>query len=224
MRRARPAFEVTAVFALLLALVWRTGDRIAPSQAAAGVVTAVLGAVLAAIVLGSFWRDGIGPRALGILPSQWGRGWGSMALFMGGGVAMLALLGAALGTISPAEARFAWLIDYTPGMAAQQVLLHGFFVPHIATLAQALPPRRRRVATIGVASALFVALHAPNPALMIGVAVASVVWTWHFLVHRNLLAVLTSHLVLGATAMATLGPGPMLNLRVGPGALDLLSR
>ena len=87
-----------------------------------------------------------------------------------------------------------------------------------------MPPRARRVATIGFASAIFVALHTPNPALMGGVAVASAFWTWHFLVHRNLLAVLASHLVLGATAMAALGPGPMLNLRVGPGALELLGR
>jgi membrane protease YdiL (CAAX protease family) len=184
----------------------------------------VLAASLAALVIGCFWRDGIGPRALGLLPAQWGRGWGSMALFVGAGVAALATLGAELDTISPAEARLAWLLDYAPGMTAQQVLLHGFFVPHIATLARALPARPRRAVTIAVASALFTALHAPNPALMLGVAIASVVWTWHFLVHRNLLAVLASHLVLGATAMATLGPGPMLNLRVGSGALDLLSR
>ena len=42
--------------------------------------------------------------------------------------------------------------------------------------------------------------------------------------HRNLVAVLVSHFVLGATAMAALGPGPMLKLRVGPGALELLLR
>jgi membrane protease YdiL (CAAX protease family) len=222
--RPRPAFEVTAVFALLLALVWRTGARVAPTEAVAGAVTAMLAASIAAIVFGCFWRDGIGLRALGLLPSQWRRGWGSMALFVAAGVAGLATLGAELDTISPAEARLAWLIDYAPGMTAQQVLLHGFFAPHIATIARALPPRARRVVTIAVASALFTALHAPNPALMIGVAIASVVWTWHFLAHRNLLAVLVSHLVLGATAMATLGPGPMLNLRVGPGALELLSR
>jgi hypothetical protein len=36
--------------------------------------------------------------------------------------------------------------------------------------------------------------------------------------------VLASHLPLGVTAMAALGPGPMLNLRVGRGALELLLR
>ncbi len=175
-------------------------------------------------MVGSFWRDGIGPRALGMLPAQWGHGWRPMAIFMGTGVAALAVLGAALDTTSLEQLPLSWVLDYAPGIAAQQLLLHGFFAPHIATLALALPAQRRRAVTIGVSSLLFTALHAPNPALMIGVAVASVFWTWHFMVHRNLLAVLGSHLVLGATAMATLGPGPMLNLRVGPGALDLLGR
>jgi hypothetical protein len=222
--RPRPALEVTAVFALLLALVWRVGAWIAPTEAAADVLTPALAVLLAAIIAGSFWRDGIGLRALGMWPAQWGRGWGSIALFISSGVAGLSILGAALGTTSLAQAPFSWLGDYAPGVGAQQLLLHGFFAPHIATLAHALPPRRQRAVTVGVSSVLFVALHAPNPALMVGVGVASVFWTWHFLVHRNLLAVLASHLVLGATAMATLGPGPMLNLRVGPGALELLAR
>ena len=57
---------------------------------------------------------------------------------------------------------------------------------------------------------------------MVGVAPAGAFWVGHFLAHRNLLAVFGSHLVLGVAAMASLGPGPMLNLRVGPGALSLL--
>jgi hypothetical protein len=211
-------------FALLLALVWRAGDWIAPTEAIADALDVALAVVLLAIVIGCWWRDGIGPRALGILPPQWGGGWGSMALFLAGGVVALAIAGASLGTASFAKPRLAWLVDYAPGITAQQLLLHGFFAPHVATLARALAPRPRRIATIVFSSAIFVALHAPNPALMIGVAIACAFWTWHFLLHRNLLAVLASHLVLGATAMAVLGPGPMLNLRVGSGAFELLFR
>ena len=224
MRRSRPAFELVAVLALLLALVWRAGDWLAPTEAIADGLDVVFALSLLAIVALCWWRDGIGPRALGLLPSQWGAGWGSMALFMAGGVASLAIAGASLGSTSLAEARLGWLGDYAPGITAQQLLLHGFFAPHIATLARGLSPRPRRVATIVFSSAIFVALHAPNPALMLGVAIACAFWTWHFLVHRNLLAVLASHLVLGVTAMAALGPGPMLNLRVGSGALELLFR
>ena len=224
MRRSRPGLEVAAVFSLLLALVWRVADSIAPAESSAGLFDAAFAAVLVAIVVGTWWRDGIGPRALGLLPSEWSGGWGSMALFVASGVAGLAVLGASFGTASVGAARLSWLVGYAPGITAQQLLLQGFFAPHIATLARALPPRRQRATTIGVSSALFVALHVPNPALMIGVAIASAFWTWHFLAHRNLLAVLLSHFVLGATAMAALGPGPMLNLRVGSGALDLLTR
>jgi hypothetical protein len=36
--------------------------------------------------------------------------------------------------------------------------------------------------------------------------------------------VLASHLLLGAAAMASLGPGPLWNLRVGRGALELMTR
>ena len=224
MRKPRPLLEVAAVFALLLAMVWRVAERIAPGRSNAGLIDAVFAALLVAIVVGCWWRDRIGLRALGLLPSEWSRGWGSMLRFVAVGVAALVLLGFFTGSASLAAARLAWLVDYAPGITAQQLLLQGFFAPHIATLARSLPPRPRRVTTIVVSSALFVALHAPNPGLMIGVAVASAFWTWHFLVHHNLLAVLLGHLVLGATAMAALGPGPMLSLRVGAGALDLLTR
>ncbi len=224
MSRPRPGLEVAAVFALLVAMVWQAGAWLPISQQAASVLDTVFGLLVAAIVLVAWWRAGVGLRALGLAPSQWRSGWGSLALFSTAGVAALVVVGAALGSASFAAARIAWLLDYAPGIAAQQLLLQGFFAPRIGTLFAARPARSQRVATVGLASAAFVALHTPNPALMGGVAVAGAFWTWHFLVHRNLLAVLASHLVLGATAMAALGPGPMLNLRVGPGALELLLR
>jgi membrane protease YdiL (CAAX protease family) len=77
---------------------------------------------------------------------------------------------------------------------------------------------------VAVATALFALLHAPNLPLMAGVTLAGAFWTAHFLAHRNLLAVVLSHLLLGSAAMASLGPGPLGNLRVGPGALALLVR
>ena len=224
MSRTRPGLEVAAVFALLVAVVWHAGGWLPISQRAAAALDTALAVLVAAIVLVAWWRAGVGFRALGLAPSQWRSGWGSLALFTTAGAAALVAIAAALGGASLAEARIAWLLDYAPGIAAQQLLLQGFFAPRIEMLVAALPARRRRVATIGFASAAFVALHTPNPALMAGVAIAGAFWIWHFLVHRNLLAVLASHLVLGATAMAALGPGPMLNLRVGPGALELLLR
>jgi len=224
LNRTRPGLEVAAVFALLVAAVWHAAAWLPISPRAVSALDTVLGLLVAAIVLAAWWRARVGLRALGLAPSQWRGGWGSLALFTAAGAAALVAIGAALGSASFAAARIAWLLDYTPGIAAQQLLLQGFFAPRIELLAAALPARRRRVATVGLASAAFVALHTPNPALMGGVAIAAAFWTWHFLVHRNLLAVLSSHLMLGGTAMAALGPGPMLNLRVGPGALELLLR
>ena len=224
MSRTRPGLEVAAVFALLVAVVWHAGGWLPISQRAAAALDTGLALLVAAIVLVAWWRAGVGLRALGLAPSQWRSGWGSLALFTTAGAAALVAIGAVLGSASLAAAQIAWLLDYAPGIAAQQLLLQGFFAPRIEMLVAALPARRRRVVTVGFASAAFVALHTPNPALMGGVAIAGAFWTWHFLVHRNLLAVLASHLVLGATAMAALGPGPMLNLRVGPGALELLLR
>lgn len=224
MSRTRPGLEVAVVFALLIAVVWRAGEWLPIPEHAAAALDTTLAVLAAAIVLVAWWRAGVGPNALGLAPAQWRGGWGSLAGFTAVGGAVLAAIGAALGSASLPFERIAWLLDYLPGIAAQQLLMQGFFAPRIEMLAGAVPAQHRRAATIFVTTAAFVALHAPNPVLMAGVAIAGAFWIWHFLVHRNLLAVLASHLVLGATAMAALGPGPMLQLRVGPGALELLLR
>jgi len=222
--RSRPGPDVAVVFALLVAVVWRAGAWFPIPERAAVALDATLAVLAAVIVVFAWWRAGIGVRGLGLAPSQWCGGWRPLAGFTAVGGAVLVAIGVALGSASIPFERIAWLLDYLPGIAAQQLLMQGFFAPRIEMLAVAVPARHRRAATIFVTTAAFVALHAPNPALMAGVAIGGAFWIWHFLVYRNLLAVLASHLVLGATAMAALGPGPMLNLRVGPGALELLLR
>ncbi len=224
MSDTRPGLAVAVVFALLVATLWRVGEWLPIAANAASALDATLAVLVASIVLFAWWRAGAAGNALGLAPSQWRSGWRSIALFTIVGGAALAAIGAALGSASIPLERIGWLIDYLPGIAAQQLLMQGFFAPRVEMFAIALPLQHPRVATISVTSALFVALHAPNPALMAGVGIAGAFWIWHFLVHRNLLAVVASHLVLGATAMAALGPGTMLHLRVGPGALELLLR
>jgi len=214
--------ELGAVFVLLLALVWRAGEWVAPG--AAGTLNLLLGVCAAALVLHAWRRTGVTLAALGLARDRLGAGVASAALVSLAGAAALAAAGAALGSLSFGADRFGWLADYLPGIAAQQLLLQGFFAPGIRRLAAPRAGAQRDRVTIAVATAAFVALHAPNPALMLGVALAGAFWIAHFLAHRNLLAVLGSHLVLGVAAMAALGPGPMLNLRVGPGALALLGR
>ena len=224
MSRARAGFEVAAEIALLFAVVWRAGEWLPIPQRAGEALDVAFMVLAAAIVLYAWRRTHTGFRELGLAPSQWHGGWGSAAAFTAVAILGLVALGAALGTASVPMTRIPWLFQYLPGLAAQQLLMQGFFAPRFETLVGRVAEPHRQAATIAATTVAFVALHAPNPALMAGVAIAGAFWVWHFLVHRNLLAVLASHLALGITAMAALGPGPMLNLRVGPGALELLLR
>jgi hypothetical protein len=215
---------VAAEFALLFAVVWRAGEWLPIPQRAGEALDVAFMVLAAVIVLYAWRRTHTGLGELGLAPSQWRGGWGSAAAFTAVAILGLVALGAALGTASVPISRIPWLLQYLPGLAAQQLLMQGFFAPRFETLVGRVPEPHRRAAAIAATTAAFVALHTPNPALMAGVAIAGAFWVWHFLVHRNLPAVLASHLALGITAMAALGPGPMLNLRVGPGALELLLR
>jgi hypothetical protein len=211
--RARTAAELAAVYALLIAMLWRIGGAW---------TTPLCGVAIAAIVLASWRRRRATAAELGLAPRQWGRGWASAAAPTLVGVALLGALGLALGTVSLAEARFSWLGDYALGIAGQQLLLQGFFAPGFAALL-GTSGRGDRLA-VGASTAAFVGLHAPNPGLMLGVGAACAFWVLHFQRHRNLLAVLASHLALGLAAMVSLGPGPLWNLRVGAGAFELMTR
>jgi hypothetical protein len=211
--RSRTAAELLLVYALLAAILWRAFGQ--------GPVAPTLCAVaIAAIVLASWRRTGATLASLGLAPRTWRSGWASAAAVSLGGVALLGVAGIATGHASLATARFAWLGDYVLGIAGQELLLQGFFAPGFARLAAARPP----AVAIGAAALAFAGLHAPNPGLMIGTLVAGAFWVAHFRTHRNLPAVLASHLVLGLAAMISLGPGPLWNLRVGAGALELMSR
>ena len=57
---------------------------------------------------------------------------------------------------------------------------------------------------------------------MLGVLPAGALWATHFLRHRNLPALVLSHALLGIVAMSAVGPGPLLDLRVGPPAWERL--
>ena len=213
MSGSRTAAALLVVYALLAAILWRafgTGS-VAPT---------LCGVAIAAIVLATWRRNGATPASLGLAPRTWRSGWASAAAASLAGSALLGVAGIATGHAAIAAARFAWLGDYAVGIAGQELLLQGFFAPGFARLAASRPP----AVAIGAAALAFAGLHAPNPGLMIGTLVAGAFWVAHFRAHRNLPAVLASHLVLGMAAMASLGPGPLWNLRVGAGALELMSR
>jgi len=212
--------ELVAVYGLLLAIVWEAGGLAGRAPA----VAKGLGIAVAAIVALSWWRNGVTLYALGLAPSRWGRGWSTAIGVSLLGALALAAGGIALGSAALDASRFAWLGDYALGIVCQQLLLQGFFAPGIARLASGLGPRRRDAVAIGAAAVAFAGLHAPNPALMAGVLCAGAFWLALFHRDHNLPAVLASHFLLGSAAMASLGPGPLLHLRVGAGALELLFR
>jgi hypothetical protein len=213
--RGRTLAELALVYGLLLAIVWGAGPP---------ALTSLSGVAIALIVAASWWRSGIGLAALGLAPSRWGRGWRTtLGVSLAGAAALLAA-GVALGSAAFARERFDWLGDYALGIVAQQLLLQGFFAPGFARLAAGLAPTRRDAVAIAATALAFAGLHAPNFALVLGVLGPVAFWLVRFRRDRNLPAVLASHLLLGAAAMAALGPGPLLNLRVGVGALELLGR
>lgn len=220
MRRSRTVAELLAVYVLLLAMLWRAGRVVG----AESIVTPLCGVAIAGIVLVAWRRTGASLASLGLAPGRWRDGWSSMLAMSLAGALALAVAGLAIGSFSLAEARFSWLGDYALGIAGQQLLFQGFFAPGFASLAADLPSPRRDAVAIGAATLAFVGLHAPNPGLMIGVGLAGAFWVAHFRVHRNLPAVLASHFALGVAAMVSLGPGPLWNLRVGSGALELMNR
>ncbi len=170
----------------------------------------------------SFVRLRETPAELGLKPPRFWVGWASMGVLTAIGLAGLAALAFALGWYSPATGdRWCWLAGYVPGLLLQQFALQCFLSNRVY-YATAGPESRRRAITVVLATTLFVALHAPNFALMALVVPAGLVWTWHFRRYCSLWPLLVSHLLLGATAMLLLGEGPLMRLRDGRPALKML--
>ncbi len=182
----------------------------------------------AAVVVFSFLRLGETREELGLVPmgsgSRWRGGWGSVAVFTAislGGLVLARCVWGPDASGSAGAARLSWVAAYVPGLIGQQLALQ-CFLNNRAYYAAAGPEPRRRARAVIAGSIVFVLLHAPNPALMAGVTWTGWFWCRHFRIHRNLPALMVSHLLLGIAAMAMLGDGLMLRLRVGRPALKIL--
>ncbi|MCG3177828.1 MAG: hypothetical protein BIFFINMI_00148 [Phycisphaerae bacterium] len=173
-----------------------------------------------AVVVGSIIRLRETPDDLGVGAAGLRRGWGVAGLFTGAFIAgVFAII--LLWPTGPVRLHGDWVARYVPGLIAQQVALQCFVNNRLYYLARGGERRRRGIATAG-AAAIFALLHAPNGLLVAGTLGAGLFWCLHFRRHRNLAAVMASHVVIGIAAMALLGEGPLLHLRVGRPAMKML--
>ncbi len=214
--------EVLGAALGVLAIIWKLWDPI-PHGPLRTLCSAGLYVVVITIVSISFLRLRDTPAQLGLLPRNWHSGWASM-----GGFTVAALGGILLAAVLLPHAKLhipghQWLIQYIPAVLVQQLLLQCFLNNRLYALGGNLtPPWRLRLAVIG-STAVFIALHAPNPALMAFVCISGLFWTWHFRHHLNLAALCISHFILGLAAMTFLGEAVLLRLRVGLSAYRALT-
>ncbi len=209
------ALEVLAVLALMLIIVWRGWHVFDVSSTWRAVAPWVIYIALGGVLIGSFLRVRDTPASLGLAPKQWGRGWPAMAAFIAVSLAAIGMLAWAVGNPSWRGDRWWWMLSYTHGLVGQQLVLQCFLNNRLWLAGAGRPQARRmRLAILG-SSAAFVILHAPNPVLMGAAAWTGLFWTWHFRRHHNLLAILASHLLLGAAVMVMLGQRAMMDLAVG---------
>ena len=221
MRRAA-AIELGLFTLLVLAQVWRVWDWFNLAKSTQRSVRVLLVVAAGAVLLASWLRVRDAPADLGLTAGAMRRGWGealAATLLLLLPIVAMALV---LNTVSAGGDRLRWAAKYLPGLIGQQVLLQCFVNQRCWLGLDRLAEPKRTRASVLLAAGIFTLLHAPNPGLMACVAVSSLVWCLHFRRYQNLAAVMLSHAVLGTAAMLLLGDGPLLRLRVGPGAWDLL--
>lgn len=222
-RRWRLVLEITLVVVFVLVHIWEPAEWTF-GAAYRNFTRGPAIVVIAVCLVGSMWRLRESRAQLGLTRDSFRGGWRSMAVFTAISLFFVVASGFWLGDPMRMAERTTWLAKYVPTMMFQQLVLQWFFCNRLYYLARGGEARRRNRAALGAAG-IFVLLHAPNAALMIGVAWAGWFWCRHFREHRNLAAVMTSHAILGVASMAMLGQSAMLNLRVGwPAVVYLRAR
>ncbi len=204
--------EVAGVVVGLLALQWIPWGHVSRDVWWRTPLRTGLTVAVVAMVVFSFVRRGERLADLGLAPRQWSRGWQGMALYTGCSLVVLAGLGFYFGQ---PQWDAGWLLKYVGGMIGQQLALQCFLNNRVYYFTQGMGESRRITWAVVGSTLAFALLHAPNWWLMALVIPSGLAWTLNFRLHRNLFAVMASHLVLGAATMLLLGQGPLLRLRVG---------
>ncbi len=211
--------EVVIVLAALVASQWIPWENIAHDVTWRRPLRTGLMALLVIVIVYSFVRRAERLEHMGLSPRQWRQGWGGMALYTLVSLIVLAGLGYWAGRPG---LDIAWVGQYLGGLLGQQLALQCFLNNRIFYMGQDLPPTRRITLAVLLSTLAFALLHTPNWWLVALVIPSGLVWTLHFRLHRNLPAVLASHLILGTATMLLLGQGPLLRLRVGWPAWELM--
>lgn len=220
-RPSRAAGVEVGLFTLgMLLLLWDVWEFL-PFDAR-GPIRAGATLLLLVALVGSFVSCRVRLPGLGLSAQGLRSGWGSVAAFTVFGGLTLVPLGLVWGEPSTGLLRRQWLMHYVAGVAGQQIALQVFLNNRLFELASSLhgSADAHRFAIVGSAL-MFAAFHAPNLWLVVVTLAAGLFWTWHFRRHGNLPALVISQAVLGAGAMLMLGEGPLMNLRVGWGAMKL---
>jgi len=213
--RDRVAVVEVALFSTaMLVLIWEPWKLVSIVAGLERPLEVGTALVLVATLGFSLWRSRPGLHGLGLSPSAFGHGWAVLAAATLGGCVLLLAVGLIFGEPSSALLTWSRFRGYLLGVVGQQLALQGLLVNRLHAWGGA------RCAIVG-ASVVFAVLHAPNVLLMIITFIAALFWTRHFLVHHNLPALVASQLVVGTAAMAFLGEGPLLHLRVGLAALRM---
>ncbi len=203
-------FEVTSVSVLLLVHLWCI-QRWLHSRIAVISIPVLIGMIMVA----AFARRRESLRSAGVEPRQLTSGWRSMIAFTAIGFVALVISGLIWGHLSVSKADLKWASEYVPCLIGQQLALQVFLNNRLYMLGTGLSESKRLWLAVFASAFIFALLHFPNPWLVLSVVPAAIFWTWHFRIHENLAAAIAGHLILGVSAMLTLGNGPLIRLSVG---------
>ncbi|HVJ79431.1 MAG TPA: CPBP family intramembrane glutamic endopeptidase, partial [Planctomycetia bacterium] len=152
-------------------------------------------------------------REFGLAPDLPADGARSLLVFTAISAAAMLAVGAAAGALAVPRDYGHWLLRQALPLAlGQQILLQVAIAPRVARLGFS-----GRTTPL-IAAFLFALGHLPNPILFTLTFLAGWWWTRWFAIHRNLLPLWASHVMLAATCFAAFDGGEWLRrMRVGAG-------
>jgi membrane protease YdiL (CAAX protease family) len=201
--RVWAAAEVTLVMGAIFAIIWVVKPQDLPG------VDLSLRILVGAMLLLSPWLHHDSRERLGVRLDNF---LSALAAVLPVSLVALSVAGVAgylLGTIDPPENPAGELADYFMWAVAQQYALQSVVLLRLEDAGL-----RKRAPLI--AAALFSAVHAPNPGLMILTFLGSLLWCSTFSRRPNIFALALSHAVLAVVVVSVLPREVTGGYRIGP--------